>query len=160
MDLILSILSGGATGLIGTAVSTVSRFFTARQELKAKEAGWAHELSLHGLNIKARGREMEHEALISAAETERSIRSESYRHDTGIGQGGPILTFILRMVRPALTFLLIGLVAWFWLDLDPNDKMIDAHALKTKIVDTVVYLTTAAVTWWFGSRDMQHIKKR
>ena len=160
MELILSILTGGATGLIGSLVGKVFGFLQVREERKNRLAEYAHIERLHELNTQARGVELEAEAAIAATQAEAQMRSEAYRHDTAIGQGGPVLTFILRMVRPVLTFGLVGLVAYFWIDTDANSDLIDANAFKAKLIDTVVYLASAAVLFWFGSRGTTMVRSK
>ena len=57
------------------------------------------------------------------------------------------------LTRPLLTWCLLGLTGAIYFLLAATD----AHAalLRPRIVETVLYLATAALLWWFGSRQIE-----
>ena len=149
MDMLLSILTGGATGLLGTVVSGVAGFFKAKQRHE-------QELELRKVDLEMMELEMRYaaDAAVKQAESDRTLAElasleASYREassrlstaDDGFMMA--MLDFVRGMTRPALTATLVGLTAWIYFD---------SMSLREQIVNTVLYLTTAAVLWWFGSR--------
>jgi hypothetical protein len=68
--------------------------------------------------------------------------------------------FIRGSVRPALTVYLCYITTSVWFearhlasleDLEPAQVL----QLLTVVIETILYLTTTCVTWWFGTRNMQ-----
>ena len=159
LNLGTSILTGGATGLLGTAISGVIDYFQARQR-------HAQEMDLRRLDIDLANAEAQGAAAAAAIEAEgaREVAEwealeASYRH-AGARTSRPGDGFLLRfvdfargMTRPALTWCLLGLVGAIYFLLGATDA--HAAALQPRIVETVLYLATAAVLWWFGSRQIE-----
>ena len=63
-EIIASVLSGGATGIIGSAIGTVGRFLENRQDLTQMKLEFDQELELQQLQITARKDELESEHAI------------------------------------------------------------------------------------------------
>ena len=160
LDFGLSIFSGGATGLLGTAITAAVDYFQGRAEHK-------REIDLRRLDIELARAEAEGAAHVAAIEAEgRREEAEwdamaaSYREAgkrwSRPGDGVPIqlVDFVRGMTRPALTFGLVALVGAIYFLLGADDDML-AYELRPRIVDTVLYLGTAAVLWWFGSRQIE-----
>ena len=57
------------------------------------------------------------------------------------------------LTRPALTWSLFALVGAIYFLLGASDFA--ALSLRPRIVETVLYLFTAAMLWWFGSRQIE-----
>ena len=151
MELILSLITGGATGILGSAIGKFFGFLKVREERKTQRVNNAHIERLHELNMSARGQELESEERIAGTAAAAKMQEGSYRHDASYGQVAPWAATVLRLVRPVLTFSLVALTLTFWLSAS-GDDLVDANALKTQIVSTTLYLTTVAITWWFGDR--------
>ncbi len=151
LDLILSVLTGGATGLIGTIVGGIFDWLNAGREAKERQADRAHELALQRLQMERGDRETENELQIIQAQTDQAQLTASYRHDMAAGQGSQWVINVLRLVRPTLTFGLIVTTAWMWATMEV-DTTIDGQGLKAYIVHSTVYTASAAVLWWFGDR--------
>ena len=64
-----------------------------------------------------------------------------------------LVDFVRGMTRPVLTWGLVGLVGAIYFMLAASDK--HAAALQPRIVETVLYLATASVLWWFGQRQIE-----
>ena len=159
IDLGASILTGGATGLLGTLISGGIDFFQARQhhaqemdlrrldiELANAEAGAAERVAA----IEAEGKrdEAEWEAL-AASYREASARMSR----PGDGFLMRFVDFVRGMTRPLLTWCLLGLTGAIYFLLAATD--VHAAALQPRIVETVLYLATAATLWWFGQRQIE-----
>ena len=150
MDAILALLSGGATGLLGTGLGFVMRYFESKQKQ-------ANELALRQADMEMLRAEAEVAATIEArrAESEESRASwqalgESYqaattRWSTGNSPWLVVVDVVRGLIRPTLTAAFCILTgAIYYSTQDPD--------ITTRVVATVLYLTTVMVTWWFGER--------
>ena len=149
-ELLATVLSGGATGIIGSVFGGVFKWLDRREEAKEAAAQRAHELALQDLQIKAHSAETEQELLIIQSESDQQRVLASYE----LGRGVPTALWasnVKSMVRPTLTFVLILLTACIYFTLEV-DAVVDGFALKAYIINTIVYTTSAAVLWWFGDR--------
>ena len=148
-DVIASVLTGGATGIIGSAIGTVGRFLEKRQELKQMKLEFDQELQLQQLQITARKDELESEQAIVQTQAESDIKTASYSHDASYGVSTPIISSMLRFVRPALTFGLLGFSGYIFLSVQE-----DANIVR-ELSNQIMFLTTTAVAWWFGDRSLR-----
>jgi len=139
LEVVSLIFGGGATGLLGTFVNRAFGY-------AEKQRDYAHEIKLQDLAMKQRGMELEKEAEIAESAAAATIRSDSYKHDLAAGNTSKWVNNLLRLVRPVLTLFLVGLVAGIWWSLGEENELAD------QIVAGVLYLTTTAITWWFGDR--------
>jgi len=136
LDLLGTVLTGGATGIVGSILGKAFSFLDAWQAEKAASAD--HQRTLEMMEVQSK---------MKAGEAENEMRIASYTHDTGTGQSAEWVTNILRLVRPVLTFSLIGLVLVLYLEAQPPGRdMIEA---------SVVYMMSSAVLWWFGDRALR-----
>ena len=143
-----SILTGGATGLLGLVASAGIRILEARERRRTLELELAHAERLHLLQMEAKNAEWENERLIAELTMSRDLRTASYDHDRSYGRASLWVVNILRLVRPMLTLLLIGLTGLVFFELYSDED-------RRRIVAMLVYATTAAIIWWFGSRDLE-----
>ena len=148
-DIIASVLTGGATGIIGSAIGTVGRFFEKKQELKQIKLEFDQELSLQQLQITARKDELESEQAIVQSQADASIKTASYSHDASYGLSTPIIASILRFVRPVLTFGLLGFSGYIFFSVQ------DDPGVVRELSNQIMFLTTTAVAWWFGDRSLR-----
>ena len=154
-----SVLTGGATGLLGTALSAVVDYFQGR-------ADHTRELELRRLDIELARTEAGGAERVAAIEAEgERDQSEwqameaSYREAgrrwsrPGEGVLVQLVDLVRGLTRPLLTWCLLGLTGAIYFLLAATD----AHAalLRPRIVETVLYLATAALLWWFGSRQIE-----
>ena len=159
-----SVLTGGATGLLGTALSAVVDFFQSRQR-------HAQELDLRRLDIELAKAEAEgaaaHAAIEAQASRERAeweALEASYREAgrrwsrRGDGLLMQLVDAVRGLTRPALTWSLFALVGAIYFLLGATD--LAAVSLRPRIVETVLYLFTAAVLWWFGARQIEKRRAR
>ena len=160
----VSVLTGGATGLLGTALSAVVDFFQSRQR-------HAQELDLRRLDIELAKAEAEgaaaHAAIEAQATRERAeweAMEASYREAArrwskpGEGWAMQLVDVVRGLTRPALTWSLFALVGAIYFLLGASD--LAAVSLRPRIVETVLYLFTAAMLWWFGARQIEKRRSR
>ena len=163
-DAILSIATGGATGLLGTVLSGVLGFFKQRQahaqelelrkldlEMMDKEAQFA--LAQEEVKAESAERQAEWEGL-KASYAEASVRwSGGLPLTAGQGWCLVIVDLVRGLMRPGLTVGLVALVAVIY------STQKGGPDLEVQIVNTVLYLSTAATLWWFGSRQVEKALK-
>ena len=159
-----SVLTGGATGLLGTALSAVVDFFQSRQQ-------HSQELDLRRLDIELAKVEAEgaaaHAAIEAQATRERAeweALEASYREASrrwsrpGEGRLMQFVDAVRGLTRPLLTWSLFALVGAIYFLLGASD--LAAMGLRPRIVETVLYLFTTAMLWWFGSRQIEKRRPR
>jgi hypothetical protein len=92
--------------------------------------------------------ETENELAIANAETAASLREASYAHDSSLGNPHRWVVDTLRMVRPVLTLFLLTLVGGIYFTTDD-------FAMKAGVIESVLFMASSAVTWWFGDRSLK-----
>jgi len=148
---ISSVLTGGATGLIGSLLCKGIGIFEAGQKRKDKALEYEQELKLLDRQAALKTAESENELAIVNAETAASLREASYSHDNSMGKPHRWVIDVLRLVRPVLTAFLLILVGGIYFT--TND-----FAMKAGVIDSILFMTSSAVTWWFGDRSLQSKK--
>jgi len=159
LDTIMSVLTGGATGLLGTVVSGAIDFFQSRAEHK-------REMDLRRLDIELAQTEAGAAEKVAAIEAEGArdaaaleAMEASYREASsrmsrpGDGFLMKLVDFVRGMTRPVLTWGLVALVGTIYFTLGAGG--LEPESIKPRIVETVLYLATAAVLWWFGQRQIE-----
>lgn len=147
MEFLISLISGGATGLLGTLIGRIVSFYETKQKFQ-------QELKLLELQAKIGAEEGERELAIAQAKAASDLRVSSYAHDSETGQGSQWVTNTLRLIRPALTLMLVMAVIMLWFTAEQFEVDI-----RTQVVVAIIYLATSAVTWWFGDRAPMAGKK-
>jgi hypothetical protein len=140
-DILMSILGGGATGLLGTVFGQVMGLVDKAQERK-------FILQKHRLDAEIRTKETESAQAIAEVNASSQALSGSYGHDSSFGPTSVWVSNIRSLVRPMLTLLLWLVVTLIWYSVVPSEA-----TLREQIIGTVLYCATAATLWWFGSRD-------
>ena len=148
-----AILSGGATGLLGTAISAGIGWIERRQRHQ-------QELELRRIDLemtKAEAASAERVAAIEAesAQSTAELRAieQSHRQAGGRWSSGDsawlVAVDVVRgLIRPLLTLAFLALAAVIYFRL-PTPEVPDVAA---RMVDTVLYLATTTTLWWFGTR--------
>ncbi len=157
LDILGTVLGGGAAGLLGTAISAVTTFLNRRQNhrMEMERLKLDRELMLLEADKAATLARMQGEAggLVASYE-------EASRRFSAPGEGilMQLVDFVRGLTRPGLTLLLIAAEIWLaWLIWDAfGNLVLEAKGpdLLGKIVDSVIYLGTMCVTWWFGGRQL------
>lgn len=172
IEALVSLLSGGLTGIIGSAISKYSEFKTRKLELENQVAMANIETQHIELETRANVQIQESEAEASVQRSADAALSASYSADVSAylqaatGHGRVVtffmgcVDFIRGLMRPAITLYLIALTSWVSYTL--YDLIVqlgaadfdgyEAIVLWRQVIDMVLYLTATAITWWFGSR--------
>lgn len=172
MDAILDLLGGGALGGIVGAIASI---FKGAQERKAKAEEMAHEYRMTELSLRDAAQQQGHEIQmadkgIQRAEVEGAIQADvadseafsksivSGLKDTGI----QLVDAIRGIMRPVITVYVLGVATYLAINvaalvgglsgLDTDYVM----QLYLRIIDDLMFLTMAAVLWWFGSRPTRN----
>ncbi len=152
-ELIASLLTGGATGLIGSVLSGGVEYFKQRQKN-------AHELLLMDAERKTLELEIAGSERVAIIEGETkqqieesrllatSIRADKATYSHGNSPWLVLVDVVRGLTRPVLTAFLgvFMMVLWFSTE--------DA-AIHSQISATVLYIATTCFFWWFGTRVKQ-----
>lgn len=187
MNALTSVLAGGATGLIGSVVTTGFNFFNQKQKNK-------HDLAVLEMESKILIEETKAEILVTEAKVTGEIQNteaETFRDSvqqsavkalsektlTSLAENKGtrwiaafialllgILDFVKGMIRPSVTVYMLILITLFYLSAkEIVDKagvemsLTEAQALMQHIVFTVLYIATTIIFWWFGERGPARI---
>ncbi|MBF0454965.1 MAG: hypothetical protein HQL72_09165 [Magnetococcales bacterium] len=155
----LAILSGGATGLVGTAIEAVSGHFKAKQEHQqklemAREERTILELEIKGqervasINAESQNQIAESQAMIASYKTDRATYS------TAGGSAWLTGVDVVRgLIRPLVTVYLLVLTTYIYIHTQSKSS------LESAVVDAVLYLTITGVTWYYGGKRINHSNK-
>ena len=169
-EAITSILSGGLTGILGSAISRYSEFKTRKlelevelkrgeQDLKQIELESARDVQIAEREAASAALSAEHAALSASQEADRASYLPSAK--TGWTRFFMGLVDVVRgLMRPSITLYLISLTSWIAYTLyalvqryqHEAFSATQAFGLWSEVINMVLYLTSAAVLWWFGSR--------
>lgn len=159
LDLLMGVLSGGVTGLLGTVLSGGMKFFENKQK-------HGHELAIMEMEMKQMDREAENAVKIAETEMEGADRTAawaaleaSYKESTSrISTGDSpwlIMVDIVRgLMRPVMTLGLLIVLAVIYFTVAESLVAGDGQSMKVSIIFTMNYLATTSVLWWFGTRMM------
>ena len=159
LDTLLSILTGGATGLLGTAISAGIGYFERRQRHQ-------QEFDLRRLDLEITRAESESAERVAAIEAESaenaaalraietSHRSAGVRWSRGDSTWFVFVDVVRGLIRPVLTlgFLALAAAIYFRLPIDPSADV------GARLIDTILYLATTTTLWWFGTRPKSGAK--
>jgi len=146
LDSILTIATGGVSGLLGSVISKGFSIFDNMQQEKKNQKDHERTMEMHRLDNELRTEERENELAIAEISAAADMRMAAYEHDASMGKPSKWCTNILRLVRPILTFGLIVLTAIIYFSA--------TQAGKIEIEVAVVFMLGASVAFWFGDRSM------
>ncbi len=152
LDLLVSVASGGATGLLGAL------FSGAMGVWKSKEAH-KREIAIRRLDIEEMKQEaviaesqMAHETEMAREQAESQARMASYSMASAPLYAGDskllqMADFIRALIRPTTLALLalFSIAIYFTSTADRQDT----------IAATILYLFSTAVVWYFGGRQLE-----
>lgn len=169
-----NVLSGGVTGVLGVAVQRVADYKNKQLDLELNKQKLDNDLAMKEADYRimtqewaARSKIAETEAVqkteASADQAFSASFNEPQRYSASATALTPgqawllvLLDFIRGIVRPGLTLylsLVATLLYWQTRQLVPTVDPHEATQLMATIVDSLLYLTTTCVTWWFGTRN-------
>lgn len=159
-EAVIAILTGGATGLLGTLISSGVSFFERRQRNK-------HELELRRIDLEVTRAESEGAERVAAIEAESardqaelaalaaSHRSEAVRWSSGDSKWLVFVDVVRGLMRPALTAASLAAVTVIYFTLSSPAPTVD---VAVRIIDALIYLATTTTLWWFGTRPKRASK--
>ena len=149
MEILSTLLSGGAGGLFGVLGSLGGAFFKAKERKADRE----HELSMRSADRA--DRQAGH---TNDMETVRETSKANALVSTIQAQGAA--TGIKSLFRPFLTTLLVIMSGWIFYTLVSSDELTvyfdvdERAALIRYVVCSIIFTASTAVTWWFGDRAL------
>lgn len=178
MDLfsgIASVLSGGLTGVIGSVAQGIFEYKSKKLDIELQKEKFANEIELRKVDAQVMAQEWAARTQVATVEATAQVDTEDAKafaasltsepktyHEgqltTGQNWMMVILDFCRGIIRPGLTIYLCVLTTAVYFQakflLKTNDISVEqAVGLVTQIINTILYLTTSCVLWWFGSRQ-------
>lgn len=165
-----AILSGGATGLLGSVLSIWGEHQKQKEMFRHTEkmaeitaANMRLEAELHLKQIQVEG-------AVKIDEIESRAFSESFAMDKATYYTGPlgavargfmVLVDVIRgLIRPLMTIYLMALTTLIYIEVRAILGGIEggmsgegAAMLLSQIIMVILYLTSTVVLWWFGTRQ-------
>jgi len=176
IGLLGTLISGGVTGLLGTALTSILGYFKQKEENKMKialEESRRKTMTLQA-NIDLKLAEAKIRGQIDIEETKQDgeVRTASYANDHAAYATGSkaknsflfvLVDFLRGIIRPGLTIYLIVLTTLTYLKADDLVRLAGVDTLKTadavamvkEINATILYLTVVCVSWYFGNRSVE-----
>lgn len=181
LSLITSAFGGGLTGLIGGAVDKVFAYKTKKLEIEQNRERYAHEVNMRKADAEIMAQEwtartkvadIEASARVEVEDSKafaEAIKTEDKNYLEYLDKLTPkqdwffvILEFVRGSIRPGLTLYLCMLTTLLYIKaskLVPSDIAPDqALSMVNSIINTITYLTTTCVMFWFGSRNTEKKK--
>ena len=162
LDLLMGVLSGGVTGLIGTVISGGMKFFENKQK-------HGHELAIMDMEIKQMHVEAEIARDVAELDMESKDRTAAWsaleasykestsRMSTGDSQWLVMVDVVRGLMRPVITLGLLLGIGVIYFTVGANATLPDGTPMTVNIIQTVLFVGTTAVLWWFGTR---HLSKK
>ena len=152
-ETIVAILTGGATGLLGTAISAGVGYFERKQRHQ-------QELEFRRLDLEITRGEWESAERVTAIEAESRENEAGWRAFEASHRGAAVrwsggdskwlvaVDVVRGLIRPVLTlgFLALAAVIYF------NLPFVAPMDVGVRLIDTILYLATTTTLWWFGTR--------
>lgn len=175
LDSVLSVISGGATGLIGTAVQSVYQYKTRQLDIDLEKTKAANEIEKIKLDIEMQKQEWSSRTQIATIQTTGEVdkadaaalvasydmEPKQYSEKSLLTHGQEWIMVLLdalrAIIRPGLTVYLCVVTSLIYFEtrglIQIVDNQTNAFALLEKLVNTILYVTTTCILWWFGSRN-------
>jgi hypothetical protein len=172
LGLITSAFGGGLTGLIGGAVDKVFTYKTKKLEIEQNRERFAHEVNMRKADAEIMAQEWASRTKVAEIETAAKVDvadagafaasfNEPIRYAENVTEKQNWLMVgldVMRgVIRPGLTLYLCILTTLLYLKahkLVPSEIPTDqALAMVNEIQNTIMYLTTTCILWWFGTRN-------
>ena len=184
-DFLISLVTGGASGILGGITGLVGTWVKSRHEVKmfelrSKDRRERQKMQLDSIRLENEGalkiaevRREEADDTAAGKSLAKSYEMEPKRFSEGLKLRGKwmnnlvatlmfLLDFIRGAMRPGLTMylaILVTLIYWQTIALLETYAIQptpdQAFAMWQLLIGTFVYLFTTVVTWWFGDRNRQ-----
>lgn len=163
---IMSVFGGGLTGLIGSVTQRVFEYKIKQLEIEANKEKYAHEVEMRKADAAIMAQEwasrtqvaqIEGTAKVDVADAQAfntALTSEpKMYHDGTLSPHQQwlmvLLDFLRGSIRPTLTLYLCGISTIMYYKAINQAPILAGET----IVNTLLYLTTSSVLFWFGSRN-------
>lgn len=177
---IASVLSGGVTGLIGTVTQKIFDYKSKQLDIQLQKDKFANDVEMKKAEAAIMAQEWAARTQVAKIETEgasdvqdskgfaASFSTEPQRYSQGSLSEKQnwlmvFLDFMRGIIRPGLTLYLCAIATMLYINarkMVPNMVPVDETlAMVRQITDTLLYLFTTCVCWWFGSRGDGKKKK-
>lgn len=145
-EILGNVAGGGLLGLLGTTVSFALGFWQRKQE-HAQRLEWAkEERLLTQARAQADAARTAGEVAVARESGAATAFTASQQAEMSIGVTYPWVNAVRALVRPALTLLLILITTCLY--------FFSTEEVRSYISQNIVVTTVAAVTWWFGQRQL------
>lgn len=175
----MSVLTGGATGLIGTGLSLIGDHFKRKQDLEMKKLDNDHEMAVMSKEWDGR-----RDIALTEADAAKDVQDgkafaasyglepKRYLDIPGSEMSGftkillGFIDFWRGLIRPAMTTYLVVIVTLMYFEflammemkgITIDDKTV--IGIVVHIVNSIVYLATTTTLWWFGTRNKNKVPK-
>lgn len=182
-EVLMSVASGGATGLLGAVVSRIGDYKNKQLDIELQKMKHSNELSLREVDATIMQLELEARKNIAATEAETAMEVSGNTALVAALNSEPkqyankdkftkaqntlmvLLDFIRGVIRPGLTLYLCAITTAVWMQAGEIIKsqpipVGSSVEIYTQITSTVLYLTSCCVLFWFGSRPPKTGKTR
>ena len=159
LDLLMGVLSGGVTGLLGTVISGGMKFFENRQkhghelaimEMESKQMRVEAEIAKDVVELEMEGKDRT--AAWSALEA--SYKESTARMSKGDSAWLVMVDVVRGLMRPVITLGTLTLMGVIYFTVAQGMVGPEGISVQVTIIQTVLYIATTAVLWWFGTRNM------
>lgn len=174
-DIITSVLSGGATGLIGAAIARYSDYKTKQLDIEVQRMKLENEIQLRHIDERIIEKELSSKERIVISESEARVDVEDSKAFRSAIESEPkiyhnpskltraqnawmvLVDGVRGLIRPGLTLYLCGITTAVYMQAGsiikkqpiPIEQSVEIY---TQISSTILYLTTTCVLFWFGIR--------
>lgn len=169
-DVIGTIVSGGATGLLGAAVNTAGEYVKQKQEHKFKLEKIKEERATLEAESKMKIQELQTQGVLQTQLREDEVFQKSFSMDKRTYSSGKLKGFHLTLmvfvdffrgiIRPSITTYMVFLTTYMYYAVlqivGGFEKAIppeQAISMLQEITQVILYVTTTVVFWWFGVRQ-------
>lgn len=173
LSALTSIFAGGVTGLAGTVIQNVYQYKSKQLDLEATKQKAQIELEQRKLDLEIAKQEaaskievanVEAESIVAQAddkalEASYALEPQQYAEKSLLTHAQNWILVLLdalrAIIRPGLTVYLCAITTLIYVQTrsliagNPGDSFV----LLGKLVDTILFLTTTVVLWYFGSRN-------
>ena len=155
----MSLLSGGATGIIGVAVQRYFDMKNRQLDIQLEKEKRETSIAIAASKLKAVQEQQDGEAFTKSVWEETS-RYVMPTQKLTRGQAWIMVTLdaLRGCIRPLMTFYLCVLTTWIWWQVWAHFSY-DALTLETQaelwklVVTHILGLGTTVTLWWFGTRN-------
>lgn len=172
MDWISAVTGVLSSSGLGSIIGLAGGLITKHVDLKDKAMDLKFKLNMRNLELKESEQERNHELLVADKNIERAQVEGAMKIEAlEVGaftesQKSNKVDGALRFVRPIVTaYLLIGSSFLFYAlwqkigGLNGIDSA-DIFELLMLMINATIFLTVTCVSWWFGSRGGNIVKKK